>query len=115
MGSVGSTVTELGPFAGLAGAALGGLGVILTRRSQRETNTVKDKLSDLQVLRETVEILQSELERATQRLDGAERALDKERESRWVLAENVAILRHHVLEHVPPDVPFPRLRVVSGD
>lgn len=102
------SIAVLGGICGLIGAVAGIVGIVTARRSAADAQRTQDTITEFQILKGTVELLQDE---NTRRLDEI-RLLRKEQA---VDRANVETLRRHVIEHVDPMVPFPKLRVVNGD
>lgn len=126
------SATELaGILLGLA--AIGGLGLsvvtfVATRRSNRDATaitkavaSVEERHAEFEIMDGTVKTLrqnlvdaQVETNQLRADLTAARRDTRKLQEEVTVALANVAVLSEHIREHVPVDVPFPRLRKVSN-
>jgi hypothetical protein len=102
------SIAVLGGICGLVGAIAGIVGIVTARRSAKDAQRTQDTITEFEILKGTVAVLQDENTRRSDeiRLLRREQAVDR---------SNIDVLRRHILEHVDPMVPFPQLRVVNGD
>lgn len=96
-----SSIAILGGICGIIGAVAGFAGIILTRRSARDANATSNTIAEFQVLKGTVETLQTENHRLVER--------NEQLDAEILMQErNVSTLRRHAREHAP-DVSLPDL------
>lgn len=107
-------MTALGAAA--IGAVVSLLGTLIavwvSRRSEREANEVQEELSEFQILRGTVDSLNTEVARLSKALDSANAKADRLNRELDAAQANVRILSAHVRQYVP-EVPFPSLRAMN--
>lgn len=112
-------VPLLGGVAGLVGAIGAIVAMLLTRRSDKETNEAADELNEFTILQGVVATLSAEVDRLKANVVAANEEAEKnllfaQRLHRELEAaqENVRILSAHIRQHLP-DVPFPKLRLMN--
>lgn len=105
----------------VVGAALIGAGMSLvgtlvavwiSRRSEREATAVQEELSEFQILRGTVDALNTEVDRLSRALDAANAKADQLNQELDAARANVMILSAHIRRFVP-EIPFPALKTMN--
>lgn len=85
---------------------------LVSRRSEHEANEVQEELSEFQILRGTVDALNTEVGRLSRALDGANAKADRLNHELDTAQANVLVLSAHIRQYVP-EVPFPALRAMN--
>lgn len=102
--------------------------IVVTRRGQKDTNTITERFNEWQIMNDTVDTLRDNLADAQKEADrlrtdvsnardevtATRREMRKLRDELNVALANVGILSDHIRQHVPESVPWPRLRRVSN-
>ena len=84
----------------------------VSRRSEREANEVQEELSEFQILRGTVDALNTEVNRLSRSLDEANTKAELLNRELNVAQANIRILSAHIRQYVP-EVPFPALKAMN--
>lgn len=87
-------------------------GIWLSRRSDREAHQTQEELGEFQILRGTVDALNTEVTRLQGKLKHANESADRLNRELDNAQANVLILSEHVRQYLP-EVPFPKLRRMS--
>lgn len=112
--------TILLAIAALASAVISYLMWRSTRQGSKDANTIaaeatriSERQVDLDLLTETSNTLRDNLSDARTEVVHLRKEVRSLREETTTALANVAILSEHIREHVPVEIPFPRLRRVQ--
>lgn len=114
---------------GIYGAILAGVGGLIVsvfnlysgRKDRDEDQDETHRVNEFEIMDKTIAVLRKNLDDAQTETDLLRADLAKARDETRLLKEevttalaNVATLSEHIRDHVPPEVPFPTLRKVTG-
>lgn len=106
---MGSSITIVASVAACISATAALIGQWLSHRAAKEAQGTQDEMAEFQILKGTVETLNTEVERLSRSLDTANTKADRLNHELEAAQANVMILSDHIRQYLP-EVPFPRLR-----